>query len=99
MVNRGFGSGWDMPGGSDDGVTDGIYRINRTGGSPFLIFAEPDGGDMIFYDDNGNRIAFHGHPAGDDTQFDIWSIDANGGDLQRISDAQYNVFLQFVWDP
>lgn len=53
----------------------------------------------FFYYDNGNRIAFHGYPAGDDKQYDIWSIDANGGDLQRISDAQYNVFLQFVWDP
>ncbi len=89
---------WDIPGGTGDGATDGIYRVNRTGGSPFLIFAEPDGGDRIFYYNNGARIAFHGHPAGD-TQYDIWSIDANGNDLQRISDAQYNVFLQFIWDP
>ena len=73
-------------------------KINRTGGSAFLIFAEPDGGDRLFYYNKGTRIAFYGYPAGD-TQYNIWSIDANGNDLQRISDGQYNVFLQFIWDP
>ena len=92
---------WNMPGGSTETRTDGIYRVYIDGGgAPSLIFAEPGANNTtLAYYANGTRIAFHGHPAGDDTQYDIWSIDANGNDLQRITDEKYNVFLQFIWEP
>jgi len=92
---------WNMPGGSSETRTDGIYRVNRVGGgAPFLIYPEPDvDNTTLFYYAKGTRIAFFGHPTGDDTQYDIWSIDANGNDLQRLTDERYNVFLSFIWEP
>lgn len=91
---------WHRQSGSDDSHTNGIYRVNRSGnGSAALIFAEPKGAGRPIYYANGTRIAFHGHPAGNDTQNDIWSIDANGSDLQRLTDERFNVFLSFIWEP
>ncbi|WP_162623224.1 hypothetical protein [Confluentibacter sediminis] len=92
---------WHKQSGSSATHTNGIYRVYIDGGgSPSLIFPEPQGNGSPIYYANGARIAFHGHPSGStDTQYDIWSIDANGGDLQRITDEKYNVFLQFIWEP
>jgi hypothetical protein len=83
-------------------LTEGIYRIYLDGGStPSLLFSEGKGSAVreIAYYANGDRIAFEGHPAGNDTRFDIWNIDANGNDLQRLTDEQYDVFLSFIWEP
>lgn len=91
---------WHKQSGSSDTHTNGIYRVNRSGsGTHSLIFAEPKGYGIPIYYANGTRIAFNGYPSGNDTQFDIWSIDANGGDLQRLTDERYNVFLSFIWEP
>lgn len=87
---------------SEGPMKEGIYRVYLNGGSdPSLLYdyGKTSASRNIAYYANGTRIAFHGHPAGDDTQYDIWSIDANGGDLQRLTDEQYNVFLQFIWEP
>lgn len=89
---------WHKQSGSSESHTNGIYRINASGGNAYLIFPEPQGTGRPIYYANGTRIAFQGHPAGNDTQYDIWSIDANGGDLQRLTDEQYNVFLSFIWE-
>ncbi|MFK7781478.1 TolB family protein [Psychroserpens sp.] len=75
--------------------TEGIYRVQRAGGSPFLIFT--DGADTsssahnLGYYDNGNRIAI-------ERGGDIWSIDANGNDLQLLFDDGF-VNLDFIWEP
>lgn len=91
---------WHKQSGSSDTHTNGIYRISRGGGAgPSLVFTEPEGNGRPIYYADGTRIAFHGHPAGESTQFGIWSIDANGGDLQRLSTNRYNGFLQFIWEP
>ncbi len=84
-------------------LTQGIYRVYLDGGgNPSLLFGEAKGNGSphnISYYANGTRIAFDGIPAGNDTQYDVWSIDANGGDLQRLTDERYNVLLSFIWEP
>lgn len=86
---------------NDGPFREGIYRIDvNGGGDPFFLFGEGASYQHnIAYYANGGRIAFEGHPNANDTQFDIWSIDANGNDLQRLTDERYNVFLQFIWEP
>ncbi|WCO00305.1 TolB family protein [Psychroserpens ponticola] len=80
---------------NNSSFTEGIYRVQRAGGSPFLIFT--DGADTsssahnLGYYDNGNRIAI-------ERGGDIWSIDANGGDLQLLFDEGF-VNLDFTWEP
>lgn len=91
---------WHKQSGSSDTHTNGIYKISlNSGSSPSVIFAEPKGNGRPFYYADGTRIAFHGHPAGQSTQFGIWSVDANGGNLQRLDKERYNGFLQFIWEP
>lgn len=91
---------WHKQSGSSDTHTNGIYRISiKSGASPSLIFTEPEGNGRPIYFADGTRIAFHGHPGGKSTQFGIWSIDANGGNLQRLDKERYNGFLQFIWEP
>ena len=92
---------WYNPSGSNDNHTNGIYKVQRSvDGKPFLVFAEPKSDGRPIYYANGTRIAFNGSPSGNTTQIDIWSIDANGDDLQRfITKEKYNVFLQFIWEP
>lgn len=91
---------WRNQSGSTATQTNGIYRVYiNGGGAPFLIYPEPKGGGNPTYYANGTRIAFHGYPSGTDTQYDIWSVDANGQDLKRLTNESYNVFLQFIWEP
>lgn len=88
---------------SNSQLVKGIYRVNLNGGgAPSFLFSDGENGSSainIAYYANGTRIAFEGHPAGNDTQFDIWSVDANGSDLQRLTDETYNVYLAFIWEP
>jgi len=87
---------------NDGPLIEGIYRVYLNGGggaSLIYDYGITGSSRKIAYYANGTRIAFEGHPAGDDTQYDIWSIDANGDDLQRLTDEQYNVFLTFIWEP
>jgi hypothetical protein len=80
---------------NNSSFTEGIYRVQRAGGSPFLLFTY--GADTsstahnLGYYDNGNRIAL-------ERGGDIWSIDANGNDLQLLFDEGY-VNLDFTWEP
>lgn len=87
----------------DGAVKEGINRVYLDGGgsASFIhrLGEKGNGLHEVAYYANGTRIAFEGHPSGNDTQYDIWSIDANGSDLQRLTDEKYNVFLQFVWEP
>ena len=76
-------------------ITEGIYNIRRIGGNPFLLFSDgPDTSSIahnLGYYDKGNRIAF-------ERGGDIWSMDANGNDLQLLFDEGF-VFLSFIWEP
>jgi len=84
-------------------LKEGIYRLYIDGGgAPELLYSHKKTSSPrnVAYYANGTRIAFDGTTtASTDTQFDIWSIDANGNDLKRLADEKYNVFLQFIWEP
>jgi len=72
-------------------LEQGFFRINVTDGSqPFLIYPEldPDFAPPLnpTYYDGGTRIAFADRLNGQDN-WNIWSIDANGSDLQQITDT------------
>lgn len=81
---------------------EGIYRVYIDGGgAPEFIYHNPKSGNRgkLGYYANGTRIAFQSQPIQGGTQFDIWSVDANGNDLKRLTDHQYNVFFSFIWEP
>ncbi|MCK7591410.1 hypothetical protein M0G43_12560 [Subsaxibacter sp. CAU 1640] len=72
----------------------GIYRINLTDGSqPLLLFLDISPQSLPplqpHYYANGSRIAWSGQENGQGN-VNIWSIDANGNDLQQITDTTGN---------
>jgi len=82
---------------------DGIYRIHPTsGGEPQLIFPDPSPHthpptNPTYYA-GGTRIAWSGQDYGLTTSV-VWGIDANGADVQQLTEAEGRDRLMTVWDP
>lgn len=82
--------------------TAGLYRISPAGGAGGLIFADPSEeslppGNPRYYA-GGTRIAWDGQDYGV-PNIEVWSCDANGGDVQRITTDDGPDVLIDVWDP
>lgn len=100
-----FGLDWS-PDGKDiifsseiDGVR-GIYRINITDGSkPVLVFGDPSPESLPpyypHYYAGGARIVWGGQENGQNN-INLWSIDANGADMQQVTNLSGTEFLQGV---
>lgn len=81
----------------------GIYRIHPTaGGAPELIFVDPSPESLVphhtTYYAGGTRIAWSGQEYGDTTS-EVWSIDANGADVKRLTDDVGSARLMAIWEP
>ncbi|MEZ4802323.1 MAG: hypothetical protein R2797_06085 [Gelidibacter sp.] len=78
----------------------GIYRVNIVDGlSPQKIFDDPSPQSLPplhphFYA-NGTRIAWDGQENGQNNS-NIWSIDANGADLQQLTNTSGNETLEGI---
>lgn len=77
----------------------GIYRINLTSGSqPLLIFEDPSPNTVQplgpTYYNGGDRIAWAGSENGQSGS-SLWSIDANGNDMQLLLDANASLLVLF----
>ncbi|MGC6431629.1 MAG: TolB family protein [Jejuia sp.] len=76
------------------GEGQGIYRINLTDGSqPFMLFPNPVtnrvGPSVPHYYANGTRIVYQ-------RLSKLWTMDANGNDVQLFFDSSRLVFMQGV---
>lgn len=81
----------------------GIFRIHPTaGGGPQLIFADPSEQNSPpsrpAYYAGGTRIAWSGQEYGQST-IEVWSIDANGGDVRQLTTDVGSARLMAVWEP
>lgn len=81
----------------------GIYRIHPTaGGGPQLIFADPSPDSLPpmnpTYYAGGTRIAWSGQEY-EYHSMEVWSIDANGADVKRLTDDVGSARLMAIWDP
>ncbi len=78
----------------------GIFRIHLTSGSqPHLLFAHNNPNTTIpsyphYYADD-KRIVMQGQLNGTNRS-NLWTIDANGNDLQQLTDSPQNIFMQSV---
>ena len=73
----------------------GIFRINLTSGSqPLLLYNNTAVGYPHYYADD-TRIVMHGQLNGT-TSLNLWTIDANGNDLQQLTDVPQTIFMQNV---
>ncbi|MEY8847229.1 TolB family protein [Psychroserpens sp. XS_ASV72] len=77
----------------------GIYRINVTSGSqPLLVFEDPSPNTVQplgpTYYNGGNRIAWAGSENGQSGS-SLWSIDANGNDMQLLLDANSSLLVLY----
>lgn len=82
----------------------GIYRISATaGGAPQLILPDPSPDTLPpfnpTYYAGGTRIAWSGGREYGDTNTQVWSFDANGGDVKRLTDGVEEARLITIWDP
>ncbi len=99
-----FSARWGTP----EGVVlgNGIYRIHPTAGSgPELVLPNPAPDSLPprnpQYYAGGTRIAFDGRANGQN-QDEVWSIDANGGDLTQMTSGLGEVAytgLVGIWGP
>ncbi len=94
---------WEADNQSEPARTGGIYRIHPTaGGGPQLIFTDPSPQSLApmntTYYAGGTRIAWSGQEYGDSTA-EVWSIDANGADVQRLTDDVGSARLMAIWEP
>lgn len=81
----------------------GIYRIHPTAGSgPELVFQDPSPESLpphrAMYYAGGTRIAWDGQEYGQ-TTIEIWSVDANGNDVQQLTDDLGSARLYAIWEP
>ena len=77
----------------------GIYRVNVTSGSqPLLVFEDPSPNTVLplgpTYYNGGDRIAWAGSENGQSAS-SLWSIDANGEDMQLLLDANASLLVLF----
>lgn len=94
---------WLASGQTEDFGESGIYRIHPTGGGrPQLILPDPSPESLpprgASYYAGGTRIAWSGQEYGQ-TRIQVWSIDANGGDVRQLTDEDVGTRLTAVWDP
>ncbi len=86
--------GGDIIFSGNTGEGQGIYRLNLTDGSqPLMLFPNPDpnrvGPSVPHYYANGTRIVYQ-HLS------KLWTMDANGNDIQLFFDVPQIVFMQGV---
>jgi hypothetical protein len=102
-----YGMDWSSDGqdiiysASPSDEVSGIYRINVTSGSqPILVFADPSPQTLPpyfpHYYANDTRIVFSAQENGA-TSINLWSIDANGGDMNLLVDDSQSI-VQGVLD-
>lgn len=88
--------------GPPETMNRGIYALNPVGGSPLLVFADPSPESLPpqnpKYYANGTRIVWAGQEY-DQDNIELWSIDANGGDVQQLSDSPSAELITDVWKP
>ncbi len=94
---------WNASSQTEPAGESGIYRIHPTaGGGPQLIFPDPSPTSSPprspTYYAGGTRIGWSGQDYGDTTS-EVWSIDANGADVKRLTDDVGSARLQAIWDP
>lgn len=82
------------------GDEQGIYRIKLTDGSqPLLVFRHLTENSLPpnypFYYAGGSRIVWGGQENGQNN-INLWSVDANGNDLQQFTNSSGTEFLQGV---
>lgn len=94
---------WRAASQADSTRESGIYRIHPTaGGGPQLIFADPSEHNAPpsrpTYYAGGTRIAWSGQEYGQ-TTIEVWSIDANGGNVQQLTTDVGSARLMDIWEP
>ncbi len=86
--------GGDIIFSGNTGEGQGIYRLNLTDGSmPLMLLPKPDpnlvGPSVPHYYENGNRIVYQ-------YLSKLWTMDANGNDIQLLFDVPQIIFMQGV---